>query len=446
MNIIVERQPKCLATLRVEVPAATVSQERQIVISSYAKQAKVPGFRPGKTPATLIEKRYKSEIQEELEARLIDQSFDHSLKTEGLRVLNFGNPQGLTFHNDGTFTFSTLLTLAPEFSLPEYKGIAIELPTSEPTEEEIQQKMEELRKHFSSFDNITDRAIEKGDFAVVDFKTTLNGTPLEEAIGKTLGDIAGRDAFWIQVSDDDLLPGYADGLVGASVGDQRDIAVTIPDTFPTADLQQKEIVFHTTIKEIKQQQLPELDDAFAARLLGDHGTIDDLKEKMIEMSRSERNREIEESKVNQIVKFLDDAVDFDVSEELLQSETQHQIDSMVNQAMREGLNGEQIEAAQAEIFERAARNARVSIKTNFILQEIANAEKLVVSDQELISHLVRIAEQQKTPIKDLIKKIQRAGRLQSMRNSLLINKAIDFLVSCATVQQPSSTSALQSES
>ena len=139
-------------------------------------------------------------------------------------------------------------------------------------------------------------------------------------------------------------------------------------------------------------------------------------------------------------------MDFEVSEELLQSETQHQIDTMVNQATREGLDPEQIEAAQADIFARAARNARVSLKTNFILQEIATAEQLVVSDQELISHLVRIAEKQKTPIKDLIKKIQRAGRLQSMRNSLLINKSIDFLLSCATIQQLPSTPALSTES
>lgn len=446
MNIIVERQPKCLATLRVEVPAATVSQERQVVISSYAKHVKVPGFRPGKTPTSLIEKRYKAEIQEELEARLIDQSFDHSLKTESLRVLNFGDPQGLTFHRDGTFTFTSLLTLAPEFSLPEYKGIVIDLPSSEPSDEEIQQKLEELRQHFASFESITDRTVAKGDFAVIDFSTTIEGAPIEESLGKSLGDIAGKQDFWISVQEDALLPGFADGLVGANIGEQRDISVHIPDSFPTADLHNKTILFHTTIKDIKLQQLPELDDNFAVRLLGENGTLEELKEKIAEMSRTERSRELEESKVNQIVKFLDESVDFELSEQLLQSETQHQIDTMVNQATRDGLNAEQIEAAQTEIFERAAQNARLSLKTNFILQEIANAEKLVVSDQELITYLMRVAEQQKTPIKDLIKKIQRSGRLQSMRNSLLTNKAIDFLVSCATIHQPELTSTISAES
>ena len=147
MNITIERQEKCLATLRVEVPSATVNAEKSKILASYAKQAKIPGFRPGKAPLAVIEKRFQNDIKEEIESRLINQSLQESLKKENLKVLDFGNPNNLSFTEDGGFCFDAVLTLAPEITLPDYKGIAVTVPSNEVSEDELNTQIDGLSGH-----------------------------------------------------------------------------------------------------------------------------------------------------------------------------------------------------------------------------------------------------------------------------------------------------------
>ena len=133
MNIVVEKQPKCVATLRVEIPADKVQGQRDQIVRGYASKARVPGFRPGKAPRAIIEKRFDKEITEELNEQLFNEAFDEALKQEDLKVLDFGIPEGLTTTPDGGISFSSKLTLAPEVTLPEYKGVTVTVPPPEVT-------------------------------------------------------------------------------------------------------------------------------------------------------------------------------------------------------------------------------------------------------------------------------------------------------------------------
>ena len=130
MNIVVEKQPKCVATLRVEIPAEKVQGERNQIVSGYARRASVPGFRPGKAPRAIIEKRFEKEISEQLNETLVHEAFDEALKQESLKVLDFGMPEGLATQTDGAISFTSKLTLAPEVTLPEYKGISVTVPAA----------------------------------------------------------------------------------------------------------------------------------------------------------------------------------------------------------------------------------------------------------------------------------------------------------------------------
>jgi trigger factor len=444
MNITIERQEKCLATLRVEVPSTTVNAEKSKILASYAKQAKIPGFRPGKAPLAVIEKRFQNDIKEEIESRLINQSLQESLKKDNLKVLDFGNPNNLSFTQDGGFRYDTVLTLAPEITLPEYKGIAVTVPSNEVSEDDLNTQIDGLRQRFADFTDIEGRSAALEDFCVIDFTSSLDGEPLEQALGRPAGYLGGREGFWVRMQDDSFLPGFADQLVGLNVGDTKDVSITIPEDFPLEAIRQKDIVFHVTIKELKSQVLPELNDEFAVKLMGPEKTIDDLKAAITDGMKTNKQKEIDDMKINQMIAHFDQAVEFEIPETLLQAETQNQADALVQSAAQSGMNDEEITSQREALLDTAAAQAKTNIKTNFILQEIAEKENIVVNDNELVQHLLGIAQKRKEDPSKFIKSLQRNGQIPGVRNSLLINKALDFLLEHASVTESAEETATPS--
>lgn len=432
MNIVVEKQPKCVATLRVEIPAEKVQGQREQIVRGYASKARVPGFRPGKAPKALVEKKFEKEITEELNERLFNEAFDEALKQENLKVLDFGIPENLTTSADGGLSFVSKLTLAPEVQLPEYKGIKVTIPPVDVPDEEVQSQLQALRERFADFKNIEGRAAAMADFAVVDYTSTVEGKPTEEFLGKPAGYLSGREDFWIRLDEKAFLPGFAEQLVGMNGGDSKEVTVTIPDDFPVADLRGKEMVFNVTIKELKEAILPELNDELAAKLAPDK-TIAEITEIIRDNMQQERKRRIEDMKVNQIVAHFNSLVDFELPDELVTQETQTQADAMVRRGVQAGMSEDEIESQQTEIFASAGSQAVSNLRTNFILQEISRVEGITVSDAELVNHLARVAQTRKVSPKKFIKDLNRSGRLPSIRSSIGIGKAIDFLVQNAEV-------------
>lgn len=438
MNIVVEKQPKCVATLRVEIPAEKVSGQRDQIVKGYASKARVPGFRPGKAPRAIVEKRFEKEITEELNGVLINEAYDEAMKQESLNILDFGVPEDLTTHENGTMTFVAKLTLAPEVTLPEYKGVAVSVPPVAVPDEEIENQLKALQERFADFTDIEGRAAEMADFAVIDYTSTVEGQPTEEFIGKSAGYISGREGFWVRLDEKAFLPGFAAQLVGMNVGDSKAITLTLPEDFPVELLREKEIVFQTAMKELKTAVLPALDDELAARLAPGK-TMDDIKEIIRENMQGERQRKIDDMKVNQIVAHFNAQVDFELPDALVNQETQSQADAIVKRGVQSGMSEDEIESQQTEIFANAGSQAVSNLRTNFILQEIARIEKISVTDAELVNHLVQIANSRKVAPKKFIKDMQRAGRISNIRSSMAIGKTIDFLVEHANVTESAET-------
>lgn len=434
MNITVEKQPNCLATLHVEVPSDTVNSERAKIVSGYTAQAKIPGFRPGKAPKNVIEKRFQTAITEELDDRLVRQAYDEALRKEALKVLNFGIPQNLNHNSDGSLTFQATLTLAPEVALPQYKGITVKSPSTVATDADVEAQIDGLRERFADYQDIEGRPAETGDLAVIDFTSSLDGQPLEEALGKPAGYLTGREGFWLKLDENSFLPGFAAQVAGTSVGDSKDIPLTIPEDFPLSDLRSKEVVFHVTLKGLKQAVLPELNDEFAAKVTGGK-SLEELKQLAKQQIEVEKRRQTDDYKVNQIVEHFNSLVDFELPEDLVRHETQGQADALVERGVKSGMTEEELTAQQGEIFATAGEQARTNLKTNFILQEIARTEGISVSDQELVNHLAMIAQSRKQNPKKFIKELQRGGRIPGIRNSMLVGKAIDFVLEHATVEE-----------
>ncbi|MFK7850274.1 MAG: trigger factor [Akkermansiaceae bacterium] len=436
MNIAVEKQPKCIATLNVEIPSEDVATKRASITSTYASQAKIAGFRPGKVPKNVIQKRFGKQISEELRDALFGDACDKALEQEKLKVLDFGFPDNFTENEDGSITFNTMLTLAPEVTLPEYKGLEIKSPPTEITEEELSAQLENLRERLAEHEDVSDRPVQDDDIAIVDFTTTVDGKPLEEVVGEKGQYLAKRENHWLPIKEGSFLPGYAEQLVGLNEGDKKDVTITLDDEFPFEELRGKEITLHTSIEGIKEAKLPELDDEFAGKLVPDK-TLDEVKDMLRENMGQEKTKQVNELKVNQIVEKLNASADFELPEEIVKRETQNQADALVEEGSNKGASEEDMMKQQAEIFAVAANRAETNLRTNFILQEIAAAEKISVSDTDLLAHIQQIAEQRKEPVKKIIKELQKNRQIQSIRNSMLVGQTIDFLLEQAKVEEVS---------
>jgi len=435
MNIRLEKKEKCLATLNIEVPAETVADERAKVIKAFVTQARIPGFRPGKAPKAVIEKAHGEDISQEVESRLIQKSFQEALKeNEDLKVLNVKNPENVTHQPDGSFTFDAELITSPEFSLPEYKGLAIDVPKMDVTDEIIDENLEQLRQRFADYEDIEGRAAEKGDLAVVDYTATIDGKPLDEVGGEQAKPLASNEGYWIRIDEEAFFPGFTDGLIGLKPNEEKEISVTLPEDFPIESIRGMDAVFAVTVTGLKSEKLPELDDNFANQI--EQGkSLKDIKALILDDLEMRQKRQLEEIKINSVLAKLNELVDFDVPEDFLKSETQGQADAMVKEGIEAGMSEEEVQERQEGLFEEAQVRAKNSLKTNFLLTEIAEAEGLKVENSDMLQRVTMMAKQAKKPVKGYMKELQKSGQLGNIRQNMLFSKAIDFLVEHANVTE-----------
>lgn len=435
MNIRLEKKEKCLAALSVEVPAEKVTEERNKVLKGFVTQARIPGFRPGKAPLSVIEKAHSLDITQEVESRLIQNSFQEALKENNdLKVLSVKNPKNVTHQADGSFTFEAEIITAPEISLPEYKGLEIEVPKSEITDEVVDQNLEQLRQRFADYEDITDRATELGDLAIIDYTATIDGKPLDEVGGEQAKSLASNEGYWIRIEDEAFFPGFTDALIGSKPNDDKEITITLPDDFPIESIRGMEAVFAVTVTGLKNESLPELDDEFAGKIEAGK-SLDDIKALIRDDLDLRQKRQLEEIKINSVLAKLNALTDFDVPEEFLQSETQGQADAMVSEGLEAGMSEDEVEERKAGLFEEAQVRAKNSLKTNFLLTEIGEKEELKVENSEVLQRVTVMAKQAKKPVKGYMKELQKNGQLGNIRQNMVFSKAIDFLVEHANVTE-----------
>lgn len=432
MEINIEAKADCTAVLTASIPAEDTAKQRQAIVSSYQSKAKIPGFRPGKAPASTIEKRFGSAITEELTSYLFDQVCDETLKKNPtLKVLNFGTPEQ-SINDDGSYKLTTTMTVVPDFDLPEYKGISVKVDSDEITGEDVEKAMNDLAGRMADFSS-AERPVKKGDVAIIDFTSSLEGKPVAEAIGKPAGFIEGREDQWMPVEEDTFLPGLSEGLVGLSAGDTKDIEVTIPDEFPITDLQGKKVVFHVTVKEVRERIVPEINAEFAERIMPGK-TVEDIKELLKDDLANRKKAEIDNQKADQITEKLADSLDFALPETLIENESAGIMQRKMQEYIYSGKPQNDLEGKIDEFRDEAKKEAVRNLKVYFLLQEIAMKEAITVTDQELGAEIIQQAQRAKKNPKTYIRELQREGRIHGIRMSLLTAKVLDFLVKEAKVE------------
>lgn len=437
MNIKVDKKEDCTANITIEVPADVVATERAEILKSFAKNVNIKGFRKGKTPIKMIEKRHAADIKGELQNRLINQALAEAAKEKELEIINISVPEEPTFPEGGTFEFKAEATLAPTFELPTYKGLEVKTSGDEVTKEEEEASIEDLRKRFADFED-TETALEKGQFAIVNYTSNIDGKKVEEVIGKSAGFIDGRDGQWIKIEEDSFLPGFVDQITGLKKGAEKVIPIEIPAEFPIEALRGQTVNFDVTITETKKQMLPEVDEEFAKKLMGEEGTVESLKSIITEQLGADKVRSNKELKMQQIFEQLTDSSDFAVPQQSINAEKNGLLQQSIRQATEQGVDEAGLEAQRETLETQAAEQAEKNVRSTFILQKIAKEESIEVSDQDLIGRISEMADAAKKPVKAYLKEIQKANALDNVRHQILLSKAIDFVVDSAkvTIEKP----------
>src|SRR6266702_4692398 len=250
MKVEVEQQPNSVSTLRIELPPEEVSKEWDSIANSFARFAKIPGYRPGKAPRSGIEKRFRKDIQEEVTKKLVSRSYRDAIAQKQLRVASVSNVEDVQFGEDKSMRFRATVVTAPEFELPDYKNIPVTLPDTKVSEAEIDAALERLREQAADFVDVPDRGLQMGDFVVIDFDGMIDGRPIAEIAPNASKNVHGGRKFWLHLAPENFLPRFCERLVGMRPGETRSVQVEFPVDFLVTELAGKKADYAVTVKEM----------------------------------------------------------------------------------------------------------------------------------------------------------------------------------------------------
>jgi trigger factor len=443
MKVDVENQPQGMATLLIELPPEDVRKEWDAIASNYSRYARIPGYRAGKAPRQVIEKKFRKEIQDELTKALVSKSYHEAIAEKQLRVVTLADLGDVEFGEDRSMRFRATVVMAPEFELPDYKNIPVELPGTEVNEADIDTALERLRDQVADFVDVADRELAMGDFGVIDFMGAIDGVPISEIVPEASKNLHGGKKFWLHLAPENFLPKFCEQIVGMKPGDTRSVQVAFPAEFPVTELAEKKADYAVTLNEIKEKVLPAVDDAFAAKIMPDK-TLADLRHTIEHNLEHEKEHEIERVKEQQVVKFLHERISFDLPPSLLKNETRRALNELVHRNRERGVPDELLKGKEKELIEGAGSLAGHRLKTNFILHRIAEVEKIEVTREEVDERIREQAAHYNVSVDKMRKEFEEKDRINGLAEEILLGKTLDFLksnVSVETISEPSAAPA-----
>ncbi len=430
MNVTVENIGPCKRLLRVEVDPETVETQWKAAAARVAKQVRLPGFRPGKAPRALIEKQFGPAIREEARKRVLDESFRQALQEQKLRPIIQPEVEPGDFERGKPFSYTATVEIYPEFEMPEYKGLPVRLENRKVTDEDIERALDALREQRATYEDV-DREVTSGDFVVVNYEGTCEGKPITE-FNPTAQGITKKEKAWMLVETSQFIPGFTDQLLGAKAGEQRTVKVTFPPDFVIPEVGGKEGVYAVTVLEVKEKQLPPLDDEFAKSFKAPD--LKTLREGVVKDLERELEAHRKRLTSDQVVNNLLARFSCELPESLVEEETRNVVFDIVRANADRGLSKEAIDAQKEQIYAVANKSAQDRLKARFVFERIAEQEKITVTREELTQRLLQMAARYQIKPEKLIKQLQERNALGEVHYQILSNKVIAFLEKHAQVE------------
>jgi trigger factor len=416
--------------MRVEIEAAKVEETFAEITRNFQREARLPGFRPGKAPKDMVAKRYETEIQDEAKRKLISDSYRQAVAEQKLNVIGPPDIEEIEFARGQKCQFAATLEIAPEFELPEYKGLPARRETGSVTPEDIERALHLLGDRQTQFQTVA-RELKEGDVAVVNYTGSCDGKPITDTAPTARG-LAEKKAFWINVDKTSFIPGFGAQMTGMKAGDKRTVTVDFPADFVTPQLAGKKGVYEVELVEAKEKVAPVLDDAFAKSYGAE--SMEKLREGVRADLQNEWNLKQSRSIRHQVVQNLLGKIQCDLPESLLEQETREIVYSIVNDNQQRGVPKEALDAQKDQIYATANNTARERIKASFAFQRVAEKEGVRVEQVEIARRLQDMAAQYKMPTDKLVKELEKSGGLGGVYSQLLNEKVVDLLVQYARLE------------
>jgi len=435
MNVVCDPQPNCIVNLQVELPPDLVSREWESVAKDFQRHARLPGYRPGKAPQSLIDSRFAKDIREELEKKLLRESLSEAIKQKNLRVLSVAKVEEVQIGDDKTMRFRASVVTAPEFELPDYSSIEVEAGKRPVTDEDVAKWLEQFREPHASFDAVEGRPLAMGDYAVLTYEGRIGDQLLSDVLPKAPAQLQGRRNAWVLMDEGTLIPGFAKAIEGMAVNDERAFTLDVPSDFPLADLRGTSVSYSATLHGINCKQLPPLDDALADKLEPGK-TLDALRAQLRERLEQMSAQQFESAKRNGAIKNLLQQVQCELPAQAVEREVSGILRDIVEENQGRGVSDEELRAHQDELVGVAQQSARDRVRANFILLRIAEKEKLEATEADLLMAVSEMSRRYEIPVKKLIKDLRAREGFGPLREQILMGKALDLVASNVKVVEP----------
>ena len=412
--------------LKVEVPASITSKEMDQVAKEYKKHARLPGFRPGKAPVELIKRHYRKNIRTDVLQKLVPDSYEKAIQEKGMEPLGEPSLENLTFEEGEPLVYEANFEVQPDIELPEYRGLKVTVESKPVTSEDVDEEVEKLREAHSSLVAVEDQPVTEGDYAVID----LHGEYLEES--ETPLEPFEEAGVVVQVGEEHTHESFNQALVGARVGEEKTFEVQYEADYQEEKLAGHKLFFTVKVGEVKQKELPELNDDFA-KDLGEYETVKELREKIQERLGVEREKNREIDLGNKLLEELAAQTDFEVPEVLVEGRIDGMLRDLAYKMASQGMDPSKANVDWMKVRSDFRSDAEKQVKANMTLTEIGRRESFEITSEELEQEVQQMADSMEQPKEKVQQYFQQEGRLEGLKTQLLQKKAMKILVEGAEI-------------
>ena len=422
MSLQVENLEKNMAKLTIEVPASEFEKALQSAYNKQKKSISVPGFRKGKVPRQMVEKMYGPEIfYEDAANELIPTAYEEELKNCDLEIVSRPTVDIVQIKKGENFIFTAEVAVKPEVTLGEYKGMEVDKTSTRVTQKEVEAKIKEEAEKNARTVTVEGRPVQDGDEVILDFEGFVDGEAFEGGKGENYPLTIGSGSF---------IPGFEEQLVGAEAEKEVEVKVTFPEEYHAEELKGKDAVFKCTIHEIKEKQIPEIDDEFAAEV-SEFDTLDEYKADVKAKIKEQKENEGKQKKEDQAVEKAVANATMEIPEAMIDEQVRQMVNEFAQNMQYQGISFEQycqitgmtLEKIQEETRPHAVKR----IETRLVLEAIAKAENIEVTEERLDEEIKKMAESYNMEA-DKLKELMGEEEKKQMMEDIAVQDAVTFLV------------------
>ena len=422
MSVQVEKLEKNMAKLTVEVPAEEVEKAIQAAYLKEKNKISMPGFRKGKVPRAMIEKMYGAAVfYEEAANILIQDNYAKAMEESKEDIVSRPTIDVVQIESGKPFIFTAEVAVRPEVTLGKYKGVQVTKIDTTVTDEEVEAALEKEQQKNSRTVSVTDRPVQTGDTAVIDFEGFVDGVAFEGGKGEN---------HPLEIGSHSFIEGFEDQLVGHNAGDEVEVNVTFPEKYQAADLAGKPAVFKVKINEIKTKELPELNDEFASEV-SEFDTLAEYKEDLRKHLEVEKENEAKRTKEDEAIKKIIDKSTMEIPEAMIETQCENMINEFAQRIAQSGLSMEQYMQFSGMTIdglkEQVRPEAETRIKSSLVLEQIAKDENIEVSEDEINAEIEKMAAQYGMEA-DKLKEYLGDAEKESIKRDLSVTKAVDLIM------------------